>query len=683
MIKDLKLDLPSNLPSKTNDLFSFNFENLIKTIDYLHKYNLALFSQLQNFNKRMILVEEILPEFYKLKNKVENIENKTKEHETLINENKNKIKEFDENIKDINKKMDKNESNINKNKELINENKENIENIFKNNNININNQKNLNINEEQIKKFLNENLVIGNNKEIESIKNNINKINEVLKEIKNNNKDKKVNLEEKDISNFLNSLNNEESNILPENNKENENIFKMIIAQIDKGKKNFENFMKDYNLNQEKIKEDIKWLNKQVDENKINYESISKSYNEESDNKKKYVTYNDIKDIFKNVDTLLNKIKEYSKKTELDNVKSEIKKINEKLKDLSDKEKEFSTKKEEENINFNKNISELISDIIKSEGKNLDISQNKHYIELMKINQQNAKDLIKNNQDFSDLKNIIFSSQTQAELNKLKDDMIKFKNDYNNHKNKLLDLIELVGDFNKKKEEKEEEEEEEISDNKLKHRKSLEIKLQQTEETIKGKIENLTDCLQIMNSKLMILEKKNNSFTKDIRNEMKSKIKSDIYQVVEQFKLKLNSFTVKFENELKNKIDQIGLNMFESKLNSKLNMDLKDKLNKNDLKKNNLSINKKIDKLENKISKTLVDTIIDLQMDDAPLLAKKNKKNLELCASCNRPLIEKYNHTLDHFNVNTSPIFKKSHKNKLNTVVSLKKLPDISSNNQK
>ena len=39
-------------------------------------------------------------------------------------------------------------------------------------------------------------------------------------------------------------------------------------------------------------------------------------------------------------------------------------------------------------------------------------------------------------------------------------------------------------------------------------------------------------------------------------------------------------------------------------------MDLKDKLNKNDLKKNNLSINKKIDKLENKISKTLVDTII-------------------------------------------------------------------------
>jgi hypothetical protein len=41
MLQELKLDLPENLPSKTKDLFcfSFDFENLMKTIDYLHKYN--------------------------------------------------------------------------------------------------------------------------------------------------------------------------------------------------------------------------------------------------------------------------------------------------------------------------------------------------------------------------------------------------------------------------------------------------------------------------------------------------------------------------------------------------------------------------------------------------------------------------------------------------------------------
>ena len=65
---------------------------------------------------------------------------------------------------------------------------------------------------------------------------------------------------------------------------------------------------------------------------------------------------------------------------------------------------------------------------------------------------------------------------------------------------------------------------------------------------------------------------------------------------------------------------------------------MRDKLDKNDLKKNNNTINRKIDSLENKISKTLVDTIIDLQMDEAPLIVKKNMKNIEKCASCNQVL---------------------------------------------
>ena len=56
--------------------------------------------------------------------------------------------------------------------------------------------------------------------------------------------------------------------------------------------------------------------------------------------------------------------------------------------------------------------------------------------------------------------------------------------------------------------------------------------------------------------------------------------------------------------------------------------------------KSNFVINKKIDTLENKISKTLVDTIIDLQMDEAPLIIKKTPNNLEICASCNQ-LIQK------------------------------------------
>jgi len=64
------------------------------------------------------------------------------------------------------------------------------------------------------------------------------------------------------------------------------------------------------------------------------------------------------------------------------------------------------------------------------------------------------------------------------------------------------------------------------------------------------------------------------------------------------------------------------------------------------LKKKTNVINKKIDSLENKISQTLVDTIIDIQMDEAPLIIKKNSRNLEICASCNHLL--KRNNSIDN-----------------------------------
>ena len=83
---------------------------------------------------------------------------------------------------------------------------------------------------------------------------------------------------------------------------------------------------------------------------------------------------------------------------------------------------------------------------------------------------------------------------------------------------------------------------------------------------------------------------------------------------------------------------------------------MKEKLDRVELKKNNNVIRRKIDSLENKISKTLVDTIIDLQMDEAPLIVKKNAKNYDLCASCNQPL-KKQNY------LNTDRNFYKSNNN--------------------
>ena len=648
MFHELKLDLPENLPSKTKDLFcfSFDFENLMKTIDYLHNYNLALFSQLQNLNKRMVILEEKFPEF---KTNFENHEKKLKEHQLIIDEDQIKIKELE------------NLSSKNKNVKSVNKAKEEVE-----------------ISEDKIKKYL-ENYVIGhNNKDIDSIKHQINVINEELKEMKIDYKNKNFEMEKK-ISNVVITDKRMETNtnIIQGEIPSDDNSFKLIMDQIEKNKKNFQDFLSIYNLSQDKLKQDIININKKIEDNKNNYKSMSKLFNEEIEFKKHYITHEDIKGITSNLDKFESKLNLCAIRTDLDSMKSDfnlkIQRIDANLKELSDKEKKLNEKVEEENdSDINKNMSNIVSQVIKAEIKELDISQNKFYIELMKLQKQNAKELSKNNIDLSELKNLILSSQTQKELIFLKEEISKFQDEFKKYKNKLVDIVKIIGDAEKKEENSE-------KSDKTNGEKNMESKLKQSEETIQGKLEVLTEYVELMNNKLSNLEKRFNTNTKDIKNDLKYHLKADTTKVIEHFKLKLDSFTEKFENELKNKIDKMGLSAFESKFNSKLNLDLRDKLNKNDLKKNNFAINKKIDTLENKISKTLVDTIIDIQMDDVPLISKKNQKNYELCASCNRPIVDYiFNHTIDGFNIKKSPSFMKRRKSKLKSKISIKKLPDIS-----
>ena len=709
MLKDFEIGLPSKLPSKKDDLFcfSFNFENLIKTIDYLHKYNLALFSKLQNFNERMIKFEEVAAEFQKVKEETQNLQLSSKEHDTLIKECQNKIVDNENKIKELSKKVDKNEIDISNNNDLITTNKKNIDILLKEKNEKKKNEKengtenakqNVNINTEEIKKYMTQNVFKGSNdRDIDLIKNNINIINEKLKEMQIN-MDSHNNQMERNIANIVNSIGgNGEISIQTnaQNKTSDANLFKMTMLQIEKNKKYFQEMIDQYHTTQEKLKQDIIWINNDLAENKKNYQSLSKSLEEYSEEKQYYLTFQDIKEMSKNVDIFTSKIPEFSVKTDLDELKSDFNirfnKITAKLKELSEKEgkieKNLKNRGDEdwnpEDLNFvpvTKRISELISDLLKSEGKNIDLSKNKHFIELMKLNQHNSTELNKNMKNYLDLKSFISSNLSQKDLEKIKKELDDFKNEFKLYRTKLIEIVNLIGGFDFSFDEKEEIEKEKINEE-----KKMEKKIKQSEETIKGKIDYLTEYVQDLSNKVMKSEKKINSISKELKDDMKANLRVDTYKVVEQFKLKLNSFTDKFENELKNKIDKIGLNVFENKLNSKLSIDLKDKLNKNDLKKNNFMINKKIDTLENKISKTLVDTIIDLQMDDVPLLIKKNQKNVELCASCNRPLNDISNNnntnvcnkTIEHTQLSTSPNFILTPKNKLKNISSLKRLPVI------
>ena len=99
------------------------------------------------------------------------------------------------------------------------------------------------------------------------------------------------------------------------------------------------------------------------------------------------------------------------------------------------------------------------------------------------------------------------------------------------------------------------------------------------------------------------------------------------------------------------------------------------------MKKNKNMFNRKIDTLENKISKTLVDTIIDLQMDDAPLIVKRTGSKMSLCASCNRPLQQNYS-TFSADKEYLSPSFEKSTR-LANNVTNLRKFPISNSKSRK
>jgi hypothetical protein len=513
--------------------------------------------------------------------------------------------------------------------------------------------------------------------EIDLLKYNVSKINDKIKEIEtniNNNQNLLNNQMENNLSSIINSM--------EANGNQGEgidsNLLNVIISHIDKERQNNQIIFNKFNTNQEKIKQELTSLHNKFLENKNNFNSVQKLLDEYSRNKDKFLTYKDIKDLTKNIDMISSKLKEYSKKQDLEILKKDM---NIKIQQITKKEnsiqKDDKTGSAEElgepDGNINKNISDLVSDLLKSEGKNIDISKNKHFIELMKKNKENSKELNKNVRNFFDLKNQILSDHTQNEISTLKTEYIDLSEEFKVYKQKLLNLIKMIGDYEAKKDEDEEDEKVGKYDD-----SNVEKKLKQTEETITGKIEFLVQCVEKLNDKFEKIDKKLGSITKEVKDDIKATIRVDTYKVVEQFKLKLNSFTEKFENELKNKIDKMGLNIFETKLNNRLSLNLKDKLNKNDLKKNNYVISKKIDTLENKISKTLVDTIIDLQMDDAPLIVKKNQRNVELCVSCNRPL-ETFSKTIEQIPLSNSPNINniRTPRTQMNNIVSLKKLPII------
>jgi hypothetical protein len=336
----------------------------------------------------------------------------------------------------------------------------------------------------------------------------------------------------------------------------------------------------------------------------------------------------------------------------------------------------LSTKDEEKEKN---NLKKLIIHILNEEMKNINILENPKFFEMYETILKCKEDISKNDKSIINIRNLMTMGPSQSDIMNMRTDLERLNEESKKKFNEII--LSLNGD--------DEEESEDEYD-----------KIGMAGLCMKKKIEVLVGKYQELFSKFTNLQNRSNSLSKEIKEEVKQNLKNETLKVVGEFKLKLDNFTNKFEGELKRKIDRGGLTIFEDRLNTRIRGDLKEKMDRSEMKKNNNQIRKKIDSLENKISKTLVDTIIDLQMDEAPLLIKKNSRNYELCASCNQPIKkESYCNTdtslhknswmnstgINNFrNSNNIPNNLKlySTMNKTSTSFNNKKLPGISSYNQ-
>ena len=149
-------------------------------------------------------------------------------------------------------------------------------------------------------------------------------------------------------------------------------------------------------------------------------------------------------------------------------------------------------------------------------------------------------------------------------------------------------------------------------------------------------LKKLSEGLNKVNSRI-------NNLNKEFLAMIKKDLKNESNLILEDFKSGLKDSIGKIERQLKDKVDKLGLDEFWNKINDQLISGMKEKIDKKELNKNNLLLKRKIDNLESKISRTLVDTLIDLQMDETPLVVKRNYRDIRditgpKCASCGQNL---------------------------------------------
>lgn len=311
------------------------------------------------------------------------------------------------------------------------------------------------------------------------------------------------------------------------------------------------------------------------------------------------------------------------------------------------------------NVQISNVLKSSAKEIIQTQIPEIDLMQNENFNQVMQTMQNHTDELNKTYESIVDLRNNQLSQQVEDHISSLRGRMTEMEIGFRKVKYDVDELTKsLEDDLNLQPKDGD-----------------INAKSMSTQVSLRETVNILTSKLIGINDKVEKLEKKQSEIHKNILVIVKQDLKNESSRILEEFKSDLRISIAKIEDQLREKVDKFNLAEFGQRIDSKLNSEIKRKLDRGDLNKNNSVINRKIDSLEDKISKQIVDTIIDLQLEEAPLIVKKTMKPYDKCASCNQPLPQRSN---PYLSSSTDANIYSKYKN---TKYSVKdKLPDITTN---
>ena len=488
MIKEIK-----TLKTKVFDLeiLQTEFDKIKSKINLIEKSN-------ENMNVSFLNMKE---KFFQSESKIDESIKKGENFETNLEKFTKMIEVHDTNINNLNRVVEENVKNIKKNDENIESNSQKIykceedlkeiqlENIKTNDIINKNENKNEN---DQSK----------NEKQIESLNSNIAEINESINSIK-------VVMDKKNrdfdicINNILDNIADLSSKGIKSKNKENDandnNLFKIAMGEIDRVNEKINTFNSEQKELMDKRDKESEMFKKliegiQADINEINNRMVDLNTvptisMEEENIERKKSEGESLKNVHKKssekmdetIKKLMKNIAGLPNREEFDTFKRntliKLKKLEDSsmgLLQLDNKVNKVETPKEkkEQNINyFNPQFAEnlrnsLFSDLnssfkemIKKEGKNLDLSKNEQILEIIKLITKHNEEINNNNRSLIDLRKTLIAINVDKRMNNLLEKIIAVEEESDRNKKKIFELNQIING-NTEKEEMDDEDEE-------------------------------------------------------------------------------------------------------------------------------------------------------------------------------------------------------------------------------